>query len=191
MKETHPETYTSPASIGRGYIAAEKKHSSTLVGAVARLAAGVVAVVMHTARLVVEDLDDHVPVAFVEEVHQAPFLDVVLAGELLPAGREPHLPLAVEPDLHGPAADAATCLPQVQLGRFPLVEKLGELVGELLPAERVGGGVDDELEVVEVVALLIGRRRGRRRLRRGGTAGPATAPQIGRASCRERVCQYV
>ena len=113
--------------------------------------------VVHTATLVVEDLDDYVVVAFVEEVHQAPDVDVVLAGEHLPAGGEEHPALAVEPDLNGPTADAAACLPQVHLGRFPPVEKLGELVGELLPAERVGGDVDDELELVDVAAPLVRR----------------------------------
>ena len=117
--------------------------------------------VVHTARLVVEDLDDHVAVPFVEEVHQAPDLDGVLIGKLLPAVLEEHLSFPVEPDLDGPPTDAAAFLPQVHLGRLPPVEKLSELVGELLPAERVGGDVDDELEVVEVAAPLIGRRRGR------------------------------
>ena len=135
------------------FFAAKKEHSFFSVAAVA----GVIAVVVHTARLVVEDLDDHVAVAFVEEVHQAPDLDVVLAGEVLPPGREEHLPLAVEPDLDGPAAEATACLPQVHLCRLSPVEETSELVGEPLPSKRVGGDVDDELELVDVAAPLVRR----------------------------------
>ena len=91
-------------------------------------------------------------------MHQAPDLDVVLAGELLPTVLEEHLSFPVEPNLDGSSANAAAFLPQVHLGRLPPVEKLSELVRELLPAERVGGDVEDELEVLDVAALLFRRR---------------------------------
>jgi hypothetical protein len=92
------------------------------------------------------------------------------AGKLLLAGVEVHLPFPVEQDLHGPPAKATACFPQGHLGRLLASEIFGELVWELLLAERVAVDENDERLAVEALRLFFLTRR-----RACRTAAPAPA----------------
>jgi hypothetical protein len=100
---------------------------------------------LSAAGYVVEHLDDHLIVAFVEEGEQAVVLAVADAGELVPPGAQVHLALPVEQDLGRPPTAIAHGLPQLQLGWLGAIDRLGELTGKPLDAEGVLVDADDKL----------------------------------------------
>ena len=131
------------------------QRKNTLTELVVGVLAGVFGVVVHAECRLVEHLDGHLAVAFVEEGEQAADLEVVGAGELLPPGVQVHLALPIEQDLDRPAARAAAGLAQPQLGRLDAINELGELVREALDAEGVVVDAEEELEAPRI----LGRRR--------------------------------
>src|SRR3546814_13152340 len=82
----------------------------------------------------------------------------------------------------------------------PRWAKLSPIVTDLVPIARAArrGGAEAVTLVNTVLAVAIDPSTGSYRIgsasRGGGLSGPAIHPvdvQIGRPSCRERVCQYV
>lgn len=94
----------------------------------------------------VEHLDDHLTIAFVEEGEQAACLEVVGASKLVPPSVQVRLALLVEQDLDRPPAKAASGLPQLQFGRLNAVDELGKLFLQPLYAEGVLVDAEDELK---------------------------------------------
>jgi hypothetical protein len=88
-------------------------------------------------RCLVEHLDDHLAITFIEEGEQATGLKVVGAGELVPPGVKVHFTLPVEQDRDRPPAEAASGLLRLQLGRLSAFDELDELFQLLLDVEGV------------------------------------------------------
>jgi hypothetical protein len=74
-------------------------------------------------------------------------------GKLILAGVKVHLASAIEQDLDGPLTKEAAGFPQEHLGRLPAIEKLHELLWDLLFSERVFLDGDEELEEYFMEAL--------------------------------------